>query len=536
VINLHQDAKAEGGAIDDRWPTRERDRMSAGPFTDGPMEGASLAATGPAPVGRSPRRLLALYLLLGFSAGLPYYMFSTVLSARLAKHGIELVLIGFFGWVQLLPTLKFVWAPLLDRYSVPGFSGFWGKRLGWIMLAQLGVVASLIGMAFTSADTNLPVVALFATCLAFWTTTLEVAADGWRIELAPTAEEQAPLVAANLWGYRSAMVAAGSGALLVADRAGWTWAYLLIAAGAFVSLPLLASLRPDPARDHERGRAGALAGGLLASAVILIAAVALTAVAGSLLLHAAAAIGISAKTNATRAVLVVAMLPFVALAAALPRIRRMPATAWARSSAVVGPYVDLFWRFGYAALPVLAFVSIYRMGDVLTLAMSKPLEIAAHYDLSTMGIADGLVALPSSMAGVGLGALLAARVRLPLALAVGAVGSALGNWIFVWLWAEPPSAHVIYIATALDQFAHGLEGAVFVVYLSMLVNPRYPGAQYAFLSGFAFLLPRLLAGAGGNITEAIGFDGFFWLSGGLSLAAIAFLPLIARVRPRSEQA
>jgi PAT family beta-lactamase induction signal transducer AmpG len=482
------------------------------------------------------QRLLALYLLLGFSAGLPYYMFSTVLSARLAKHGVELVLIGFFGWVQLLPTLKFIWAPLLDRYAVPGFAHFWGKRLGWIMLSQLGVVSSLLAMAWTSADTDLPLVALFATFLAFWTTTLEVAADGWRIELAPTPEDQAPLVAANLWGYRSAMVAAGSGALLVADRAGWTWAYLAIAAGACVSLPILASLRPDPARSDGRGRARALGTGLLASAVILTAALAIAALVGSLLLHAAAALGVTAKTNATRFVLVVALLPFLLLAAALPRIRRMPATAWARSSAAVGPYVDLFWRFGYAALPVLGFVSVYRMGDVLTLAMSKPLEIAAHYDLSTMGIADGAVALPSSMAGVGLGALLAARVRLPLALAIGAVGSALGNWIFVWLWAQPPSPYVIYIATALDQFAHGLEGAVFVVYLSMLVNPRFPGAQYAFLSGFAFLLPRLLAGAGGNITEAIGFDGFFWLSGGLSLAAIAFLPLVARVRPRSEDA
>jgi len=525
-------------------PRRQmRRRIDGGPPRGDPTAMATSILTAvpatPAPTGSAGRPrmgLLALYLLLGFSAGLPYYMFSTVLSARLAKHGVELVLIGFFGWVQLLPTFKFAWAPLLDRFCVPGFGRFWGKRLGWIMLAQLGIVLSMVAMAFTSADTNLPLVALFGTLLAFWTTTLEVAADGWRIELAPTPEAQAPLVAANLWGYRSAMVAAGSGALLVADRAGWTWAYLAIAAGAFVPLPILAALAPDPLRRIGAGRAVALGGGIAAGLVILFASVVVTAAVGWLVLDLAAAIGINAKTNATRAVLVIALLPFVLLAAALPKIRRLPPTSAARVSAAVGPYVDIFWRFGYAALPVLAFVSFYRMGDVLTLAMSKPLEIAAHYDLTTMGVADGLIALPSSMAGVGLGALLAARVRLPLALALGAAGSALGNWIFVWLWAQPPSPHVIYIATALDQFAHGLEGAVFVVYLSMLVNPRYPGAQYAFLSGFAFLLPRLLAGAGGNVTEAIGLDGFFWLSGGLSLAAVAFLPVIARVRPRVEEA
>lgn len=496
---------------------------------------ASTIASG----GRSARSRFALYLLLGFSAGLPYYMFSTILSARLAKHGVDLVLIGFFGWVQLLPTLKFLWAPLLDRYSVPGFGRYFGRRLGWILLSQLGIFAAMVAMAFTSSDASLPLTALFAVLLAFWTTTLEVSADAWRIELAPTPETQGPLTAANLWGYRSAMVAAGSGALIVADHANWTWAYLVIAAGAFAPLPILAMMRPQPPRAAGRGlpaRGVALATGLGASVVILGLSLLLAAGVGALVLRAAAAIGISAKSDATTTVLVLCLLPFLIMAALLPRIVHLPSGAWARRSTMVGPYVDIFWRFGYPVLPLLAFVSFYRMGDVLTLALSKPLEIAAHYDLTTMGIADGFVALPSSMAGVALGAVLAVRLRLTRALALGAIGSALGNWIFVWLWFQPPSPHVIYIATALDQFAHGMEGAVFVVFLSMLVNPRYPGAQYAFLSGFAFLLPRLLAGAGGNIARHIGFDGFFWLSGGLSLAAVLFLPLIARVQPRKEEA
>jgi PAT family beta-lactamase induction signal transducer AmpG len=483
---------------------------------------------------RAPFSRLALYLLLGFSAGLPFYMFSTVLALRLAKHGVGLVMIGFFAWVTLLPTFKFAWAPLLDRFDVPGFGRFWGKRRGWIMLSQLGIFASMTAMAFTAADRSLAATALFAVLLAFWTTTLEVAADAWRIELAPTQEEQGPMVAANLWGYRSAMVAAGSGALIVADIAGWTWGYLTIAAAAFAPFPILVAMRPDA--QGGGGRLVALATGLIASALILVATAAATAGIGWAVLRAAADIGISEKTNATPAVLVICMLPFVALALALPWIRKLPPTARARTSAAVGPYVDIFWRFGYAALPVLAFVSVYRMGDVLTLALSKPLENAAHYSLTQIGWADGWVALPASMAGVAIGGWIAARYRLVWMLAIGAAGSAIGNWIFVWLWYQPPSDYVITVATALDQFAHGLEGAVFVVYLSLLVNPKYPGAQYAFLSGFAFLLPRLVAGAGGSIQAQIGYDGFFWLSGALSAAAMVFLPFIANVKPRPADA
>src|SRR5919107_1020363 len=208
------------------------------------------AAAPPPPAIRPGFGRMALYVLLGFSAGLPFYMFSTVLALRLQAHGVVLVVIGFFAWVQLLPTFKFLWAPALDRFDVPGFARFWGKRRGWIMLSQLGIFSSMVAMALTSSDDSLPLTALFAVLLAFWTTTLEVAADAWRIELAPTPAEQGPVAASNLWGYRTAMVAAGSGALLFADpagslapilrgfgiEAGWSAAYLLIAAAAFLPL------------------------------------------------------------------------------------------------------------------------------------------------------------------------------------------------------------------------------------------------------------------------------------------------------------
>jgi PAT family beta-lactamase induction signal transducer AmpG len=478
------------------------------------------------------RRLFALYCLLGFSAGLPFFMFSTVLSLRLKEHGVGLVVIGFFAWVQLLPTMKFLWAPLLDRYDVPGFGRFFGKRRGWIMLAQIGIFTSLVAMALTSSDTSLAVTALFAVLLAFWTTTLEVAADAWRVELAPTQEQQGPLATANLWGYRTAMVAAGSGALLVADGPGWTAAYLLIAFGAFVPFLVLAMMRSE--RIGAAGRAAALTTGLGASAVILVGALVLTAAVGWIILGSAAGMGLDGTANVTPYVLAICMVPFLIMAAALPRIRRAPRDAWMRRSAAVGPYVDFFWRFGFGAVALMAFVSLYRMGDVLALNLSKPMIRDLGYTLSQIGRADSFVALLASMVGVGLGGWMTVKWRMGLALTVGAIFAAIGNFGFVWLAQQTTSEAMLYLATAADQFGNGMAGAVFVVYLSLLCNPRYPGAQYAFLSGFAFLLPRLLSGAGGSMVEVIGYDGFFILSGVLSLAALVFLPVIARITPRAD--
>lgn len=497
-----------------------------------PSTTSAAAAAGP-PAGRTG---MALYALLGFAAGLPFYMFSTVLALRLQAHGVALTIIGFFAWVQLVPTLKFLWAPVLDRYAIPGFARFFGKRRGWIMLAQLGIGSAMGAMAWTADDASLPLTALFATLLAFWTTTLEIAADAWRIELYPTQDEQGPIVAANLWGYRSAMVVAGSGALLLADAGNWTIAYLVIAIGAILPFPLLAAMKPQPggAGGGSGSRSAALGTGMLIGAGI-VAAVALAAtIVGALLLGGAARLGMSADTNVTPWVLALCMAPFLAMAAALPRIRRAPPDAPIRASAAIGPYVDFFWRYGYAALVVMAFVSVYRMGDVLALNLSKPMVKELGYSLSQIGRADSLVALVSGMAGVGLGGWLATRWRMGPMLVLGAVAAAVGNFGFVWLAHQQVAETMLYVATGLDQFGNGLAGAVFVIYLSLITNPRHAGAQYAFLTGFAFLLPRLLAGAGGTIVRAVGYDNFFLLSGIVSVAAIVFLPFILRVRPRSD--
>ena len=491
----------------------------------------------------APRSRLLLFLLLGFSAGLPFYMFNAVLLLRLARHGVDIVTVGFFAWVALLPTFKFAWAPLLDRYDVPGFHRFWGKRRGWLMLAQLGIVSAMVAMAFTSSDNDLPLTALFAVLLAFWTTTFEVAADAWRIELAPTAAQQGPIVAANLWGYRSAMVAAGSGAIYIAAKADWTIAYLAIAAAAFLPFPILAAMRPD--RGSGGGRAAAIVTGVTASIVAIAVIGAITAAVGWALLAAVGSIGVSDPKVMSYWVFAIALLPFVAMGAAVPWLRTLPPDAPARRSAAIGPYVDVAWRFGYAVIPILLFVSVYRMGDVMALTLSHPLFNALGYGLEQISVADGGVALLSSMVGVALGGWLAAKAPLGWALVIGAVMSALSNWVFAWLAHQHPGGPImlslftagdlkLYLAMAVDQFGHGFEGAVFVVYLSLLVNPRYPGAQYALLSGLAFLLPRLLAGLSGVFQTAIGYDGFFLMAGAMSLGAIAFVPWIMRSRPRPD--
>ena len=113
-------------------------------------------------------------------------------------------------------------------------------------------------------------------------------------------------------------------------------------------------------------------------------------------------IGISAQTNVTPYVLVICMVPFLIMAAALPKIRKLGPDAPWRRSAAIGPYVDFFWRYGFLALALMAFVSVYRMGDVLALNLSKPMIKDLGYSLDQIGYADSLVALVRSQLDVSL--------------------------------------------------------------------------------------------------------------------------------------
>lgn len=474
---------------------------------------------------RAGPRLLALCAMLGACGGMPFSMVNSILLLRLSRHGVDLVLIGFFAWEALVPTVKFAWAWMIDRWDVPGLSRWRGRRLGWIVLAQTGVVASLAAMALTADDASLPVTALFAVLLAFWETTLEIAADGWRIAVAPVQEEQARLVTANLWGYRGAMVAAASGAALLADRFGWGWAYGAMALVALVPLVVLCLMRGE-------GDGGGKALSLVAVPAILGLSAAVLAGAGAALLALARMAGVTPHSPVTSVVLAICLLPFLALALAVPRLKRMAADAPLLRSPVLGPYVELFWRHGAGSLVLVLFIATYRLGDVMTLTFSHPEWNERGYGLKAIAMADGVVALAATLAGVALGGWLAARRRIVPALAAGALASALANWAFAWLWHVPLDPLALYVAAGIDQAGHAVAATVFVVFLSMKAHPRMAGAQYAFLSGLALLVPRLISGAAGLVVKSIGYDGFFVLSGALSLGVVLLLPLVARLQER----
>lgn len=164
------------------------------------------------------RPKLVAMLLLGFSAGLPFFLVYGTLSAWLREAGVSRTAIGFFVWLGFFYTLKWVWAPLVDRFDPPGFAKAFGRRRAWMLLAQVGLVVGMIGVGRSDPQTDLVTLALFAMLIAFASATQDVAIDAWRIEAVET-DAQAAMAANYQLGYRFGLMTAQTGALAIAGAA-----------------------------------------------------------------------------------------------------------------------------------------------------------------------------------------------------------------------------------------------------------------------------------------------------------------------------
>lgn len=186
----------------------------------------------------SPRMLAVL--VMGLASGLPYNLTDATLQAWLKDSGVSNTTIGVLSLVGLAYTLKPLWAPLLDRYAPP----FLGRRRGWIVVFQSALALALVWMADHGPEGGLGALALIAIAVAVLSASQDIVIDAWRTDLATTEERGPAATAANL-GYRAAAWFAFSGALILADYAGWRVTYLVMAA-CMATLVVATIFTPEP--------------------------------------------------------------------------------------------------------------------------------------------------------------------------------------------------------------------------------------------------------------------------------------------------
>ena len=172
-----------------------------------------------------------IILLLGFSSGLPLALTGGTLQAWLREENIDLKTVGFFSAVSLPYTYKFLWAPALDSYSPLGM----GRRRGWILLSQIGLILSLLFIGSLHPQSQLLLMSAAAVTIAFLSATQDIAIDAYRREILLDSELGEGAANSQL-GYRLGMILSSGVALILADRFSWQIVYGAMAAALLVGV------------------------------------------------------------------------------------------------------------------------------------------------------------------------------------------------------------------------------------------------------------------------------------------------------------
>ncbi len=328
------------------------------------------------------RRVLIM-LALGFSSGLPFLMVGNTFGYWLRDEGTALSAIGFLSWVGIAYSLKFLWAPLLDRLDVPGLAWL-GRRRGWIALMQIVIALGLVAMALSGTEHGLARLGICALVVAFASSTQDIAIDAWRIESAKDKDELGLLTSGYTVGYRTALLMSEAVILPIAQRIGWNWSYILfgcaMAAGLAATLFAAEPLRADKVmaeRDEE------------------------------------------APLWTPRGFF----------------------------DAVAGPFIAFFQAHGANALLMLAAISLFQLPNFVSGPMYNPMYVDLGLSKDMVGAVRGSFGLVGIFAGVAAGGYLSLRLGLMRAVMVGCLGQILGTMLYAVLpFAHDPASFAVIMA------------------------------------------------------------------------------------------
>jgi MFS transporter, PAT family, beta-lactamase induction signal transducer AmpG len=441
------------------------------------MTAPEIASDPPAPSWRESlavylQRRVLIVMFLGFSSGLPLALSGSTLLVWMREVGVDLGTIGLFALVGTPYTLKFLWAPLVDALHVPLFTRKFGRRRGWLVFAQLVLIATIILLALTDPAHSPVAVAVAALLVAAASSTQDIVVDAFRVESLPESEQAAGM-AGYVAAYRIGMLVSTAGALFVvsgfestglARSAAWMWGYFVMAA-----LVLIGTVTALVATEPEQS------------------------------------VRAEAATQAE------------------PAFARV-------IHAAIGAFSEFLSRKD--ALAALAFVVLFKFTDAFSGSMTAPFVIDLGFSRNDYAAIVKGVGLAATLIGGFAGGYMARRYSLAASLWIGGLLQAIANLSFSWLAIVGINQWALALAITTENFTSAIGTVIFVAYLSALCqNPLHTATQYALLTALAAVGRTYLSSGAGYVAKATGWPLFFAIC---VLVAAPSLMLLAYLQRREH--
>ena len=423
------------------------------------------------------RRMLTL-LLLGFSSGLPLLLVYSTLSFWLLDEGFSLAAVGAFSAAFFPYSLKFLWAPFIDRVPIPWLSRRMGQRRSWLLITQLSLVSTIAGVALSTPKESPLFTFVMVVAIALASASQDIVVDAYRVELLED-DEQGAGAAVAVFGYRIGMLVAGAGALYLAafiegiqgaaapsiftglvDAFG-SWRLVYFSMAGLMSVGLLTTLASReplrPPSDEER------------------------------------------SLQSFRAQI---------------------------KDAVWGPLRDLMSRRGW--LLFLLFIMLFKLGDALAGKMLNPLLVELDFSKTEIANVAKTYGIIASIVGVILGGWLVRSLGIVRALWVAGILQLLSNFAFVWQAQVGHDLLALVVTISVENLTGGLGTAAFVAYLSSLCNRAYTATQYALLTALSGLIRTTIGGSTGLLAQSLGWTYYFIMTAGAAVPGLFLLYILMR--------
>jgi PAT family beta-lactamase induction signal transducer AmpG len=479
-------------------------------------------------------RKLAALLLLGFASGLPLFLTSRTLQLWMQDAKVDLAAITLFGLVGLPYSLKFLWSPLLDRFSLP----FLGRRRGWLLVTQIGLVLAIAVMALQQPAQEVKVLQWLAVnCLVitFLSATQDIAGDAYRTDILNPLELE---TGASVWvlGYRVALFATSSLAIVLADFIPWNLVYSLIA--ALMGVGILATLwAPEPtAVNQEPLRHSELASSRFgwADAIGVLLLVGLVA---GLLAWVVTDPCLEQKCLPQQSrlfqfywLLAGLLICWIAIAFFAPRpspdvTQRPPQSL--RDAAIL-PLQEFLHRFGLVkASLILLFIVLYKLGDSLVGVTGNLFLREINFTKTEIGAIQGGMGFIATTVGVLIGGVVLTKIGINRALWVFGGLQLVSNLGYYALAVSGKNYSLLVLAINLENFCAGLVTVVTVAYLMSLCNRSFTTTQFALFSSLMAIGRDVLSAPAGELAKTTGWPLFFLLTLVAALPGLLLLPIVA---------
>ncbi|MDX2099377.1 MAG: MFS transporter [Leptolyngbyaceae cyanobacterium bins.59] len=480
------------------------------------------------------RKLVAL-LLLGFFSGLPLFLTSRTLQLWMQDAKVDLGAITLFGLVGLPYSLKFVWSPLLDRFTPP----FLGPHRSWLVLTQAGLVLAIGAMALQQPSQNsqvLQVLAITTLAIAFLSATQDIAGDAYRTDvLAPQELESGASL--WVWGYRAALFITSSLALVLADYLPWNLIYgliaLLMALGLGVTFwaprtqrtELRTEVSPAPSLNTDQTPSHrpflSVRDGLF---LILIGAIVVGLLGGVV----AGSIPLYWFYCALTALLVVWIGAAVFVPEQWLTAGRSTDASPSLQDAVVLPLRDFFHRFGHLQGGlILVFIVLYKLGDSLVGITGNLFLREIGFTKTEIGTIQGGMGFLATTVGVVVGGVLMTRLGINRSLWIFGILQLLSNLGYYALAVTGKDYSLLVLAINIENFSAGMVTVATVAFLMSLCTHQFTTTQFALFSSLMAIGRDILSAPAGGWAQATGWPTFFLLTLVVALPGLFLLPVVA---------